>query len=258
MQEQHQGTRIILRGTIICIVESMPLLKYLVEAGFGARRQSVAAIKQGRVSVNGRVVESYTMPVYPKIDNVTCDGKPVKFRPPDMLVFMLNKPLNVLSTTHDEWGRKTVIDLLPERYRSLGLYPAGRLDYDSTGLLILTNDGNLTYRLTHPRFEHEKEYIVTVSGRLSEADKEKLEKGIELEDGRTSPTVIREIPDAACTYSITLHEGRHRQVKRMFAFIGHEVKTLKRIRIGRLELGDLPEGEIRKLTRAEIGKLLRG
>jgi len=245
------------RDTIICIMESVPLLKYLVEAGFGARRQSVAAIKQGRVSVNGRVVESYTMPVYPKIDNVTCDGKPVKFRPAEMLVFMVNKPLNVLSTTRDERGRKTVVDMLPERYRSLGLYPAGRLDYDSTGLLILTNDGNLTYRLTHPRFEHEKEYIVTVSGRLSEADKEKLEKGVELEDGLTSPSVIKEIPGAASTYSITLHEGRHRQVKRMFASLGHEVKTLKRVRIGRLELGDLAEGGVRKLSRAEIGKLLR-
>ena len=238
-------------------MESVPLLKYLVEAGFGARRQSVAAIKQGRVSVNGRVVESYTMPVYPKIDNVTCDGKPLKFRPAEMLVFMVNKPLNVLSTTRDERGRKTVVDMLPERYRSLGLYPAGRLDYDSTGLLILTNDGNLTYRLTHPRFEHEKEYIVTVSGRLNEADKEKLEKGVELEDGLTSPAVIKEIPGAACTYSITLHEGRHRQVKRMFASLGHEVKTLKRVRIGGLELGDMVEGGVRKLSRAEIGKLLR-
>ena len=236
----------------------MPLLKYLVEAGFGARRQSVAAIKQGRVSVNGKTVESYTMPVYPEIDNVTCDGKHVKFKPSEMLVFMVNKPLYVLSTTRDERGRKTVIELLPERYRSVGLYPAGRLDYDSTGLIILTNDGNLTYRLTHPRFEHEKEYIVAVSGRLSEADKEQLEKGVELEDGMTYPAVVREIPNADCMYSIILHEGRHRQVKRMFAAVGHEVKSLKRIRIGRLELGDLSEGKARKLTRAEIGKLLHG
>ena len=238
-------------------MESVPLLKYLVEAGFGARRQSVAAIKQGRVSVNGKVVESYTMPVYPRIDNIACDGKPVKFKPNEMLVFMVNKPLDVLSTTRDDRGRRTVIDMLPERYQSLGLYPAGRLDYDSTGLLILTNDGNLTYRLTHPRFEHEKEYVVTVNGKLSEADREKLEKGMELEDGLTSPAVVKEVPDAAYTYSITIHEGRHRQVKRMFASIGHEVKTLKRVRIGRLELGDLAEGELKKLTQAEIGKLLR-
>lgn len=238
-------------------MESVPLLKYLVEAGFGARRQSVAAIKQGRVSVNGKVVESYTMPVFPGIDNIACDGKPVKFKPGEILVFMVNKPLDVLSTTRDDRGRRTVVDMLPERYKSLGLYPAGRLDYDSTGLLILTNDGNLTYRLTHPRFEHEKEYIVTVNGKLSESDKEKIEKGIELEDGMTSPARLKEVPDAAYTYSITIHEGRHRQVKRMFASIGHEVKTLKRVRIGRLELGDLAEGEIRKLTMAEIGKLLR-
>jgi 23S rRNA pseudouridine2605 synthase len=238
-------------------MESLPLLKYLVEAGVGARRQSVAAIKQGRVTVNGKVVESYTMPVYPKLDNITCDGRQVKFKPVEMLVFMVNKPLNVLSTTRDDRGRTTVIDMLPERYRSLGLYPAGRLDYDSTGLLILTNDGSLTYRLTHPRFEHEKEYLVAINGKLAPEQKEKLEKGMLLEDGMTYPAAVKEAPDAAYTYHITIHEGRHRQVKRMFASLGHEVKSLRRIRIGRLELGNLEEGEIRKLNRTEISKLLR-
>jgi 23S rRNA pseudouridine2605 synthase len=238
-------------------MESVPLLKYLVEAGMGARRPVVSAIKQGRVAVNGKVATGYTMPVFPGLDAIAFDGKPVKFKPSEMLVFVLNKPVDVLSTTRDERGRKTVVDMLPERYRSLGLYPAGRLDYDSTGLLILTNDGNLTYRLTHPRFEHEKEYVVTLSGKLSEEDKNKLEKGILLEDGLTYPAVVKEARDAAYTYSITIHEGRHRQVKRMFLNVGHEVKALKRIRIGRLELGDLEEGQIKKLTQAEIGKLLR-
>jgi 23S rRNA pseudouridine2605 synthase len=238
-------------------MDAMPLLKYLVEAGFGARRQSVAAIKQGRIAVNGRVVQSYTMPVYAGLDNISCDGRPIKFKPKEMLVFAVNKPLNVLSTTRDNRGRKTVIDLLPERYRKLGLYPAGRLDYDSTGLLIITNDGNLTYRLTHPRFEHEKEYLVTLNGKITPEEKERLEKGILLEDGMTGRAVIREVSDKAYTYSITVHEGRHRQVRRMFASIGYEVKALRRIRIGRLELGDLEEGEVRKLTRAEIGRLLK-
>ena len=238
-------------------MESIPLLKYLVEAGFGARRQSVTAIKQGRVTVNGSVAQSYTMPIYPEIDNITCDGRQIKFKPREMLVFMLNKPLNVLSTTKDDRGRKTVIDLLPERFRSLGLYPAGRLDYDSTGLLILTNDGNLTYRLTHPRFEHEKEYLVTIRGSLTHDEKERLEKGIMLEEGMTYPAVVKEVSAAASTYSITIHEGRHRQVKRMLSAVGHEVVALKRIRIGRLELGDLGEGEIKKLSKVEIGKLLR-
>jgi len=238
-------------------MESVPLLKYLVEAGMGARRPVVSAIKQGRVAVNGKVATGYTMPVFPGLDAIAFDGKPVKFKPSEMLVFVVNKPVDVLSTTRDERGRKTVVDMLPERYRSLGLYPAGRLDYDSTGLLILTNDGNLTYRLTHPRFEHEKEYLVTLSEKLSEEDKNKLEKGVLLEDGLTYPAVVKEARDAAYTYSITIHEGRHRQVKRMFLNVGHEVKALKRIRIGRLELGDLEEGQIKKLTQAEIGKLLR-
>ena len=238
-------------------MESLPLLKYLVEAGVGARRAVVSAIKLGRVTVNGKTAQGYTMPVFPGLDAITVDGRPVKFKPAEMLVFMLNKPLDVLSTTKDERGRKTVIDMLPERYRSLGLYPAGRLDYDSTGLLILTNDGNLTYRLTHPRFEHEKEYLVAINGKLTDEQKTKLEKGIMLEDGLTYPAVIKEAHDAAYTYSITIHEGRHRQVKRMFLSVGHEVKALKRIRIGRLELGDLAEGQIKKLSQAEIGKLLR-
>ena len=171
------------------------------------------------------------MPVYPKLDEITVDGKAVNFKPSEMLVFMANKPVDVLSTTKDEHGRKTVIDMLPERYRSLGLYPAGRLDYDSTGLLILTNDGNLTYRLTHPRFEHEKEYLVSITGKLTDEDKGKLEKGMLLEDGMTYPAVVKEAHDAAYTYSITIHEGRHRQVKRMFLSLGHEVKALKRIRM---------------------------
>jgi 23S rRNA pseudouridine2605 synthase len=238
-------------------MESLPLLKYLVEAGIGARRQVVSAIKQGRVTVNGKTAEGYTMPVFPGLDAITVDARPVKFKPSEMLVFMVNKPRDVLSTTRDERGRKTVVAMLPERYRSLGLYPAGRLDYDSTGLLILTNDGNLTYRLTHPRFEHEKEYRVTVSGKLSDEDRMKLEKGVMIEDGMTSPAVIKEVPDAAYTYSITIHEGRHRQVRRMFLSVGLEVKSLKRVRIGRLELGDLEEGQIRKLSQSEIGKLLR-
>jgi 23S rRNA pseudouridine2605 synthase len=238
-------------------MESLPLLKYLVEAGLGARRAVVSAIKQGRVTVNGKVATGYTMPVFPGLDAITCDGKPVKFKPAEMLVFMLNKPVDVLSTTKDARGRKTAIDLLPERYRSLGLYPAGRLDYDSTGLLILTNDGNLTYRLTHPRFEHEKEYLVTINGKLTDEQKTSLEKGVMLEDGMTYPAVVKEARDAAYTYSITIHEGRHRQVKRMFLSVGHEVKALKRIRIGRLELGELEEGQIKKLSQAEIGKLIR-
>ena len=239
-------------------MESIPLLKYLVEAGLGARRQVVAAIKQGRVTVNGKTAEGFTMPVYPDMDVIACDKRPLKFKQTEMQVFMFNKPADVLSTTRDDRGRKTIVDMLPIEYRSMGLYPAGRLDYDSKGLLILTNDGNLTYRLTHPKFEHEKEYIISIDGNLSEGDIKKLENGILLEDGMTYPAIIKEIVNQSpYRYSITIHEGRHRQVKRMFASLGYDVIALKRIRIGGLELGELEEGSFKKLSKVEISKLLK-
>lgn len=238
-------------------MEAMPLLKYLVEAGFGARRQAVSAIKLGRVTVNGRQATGYTMPVYAGIDEIACDGKQVALKRSEAIVLMVNKPAGVLSTRHDEHGRRTVEDIIPAAYRSLGLYPAGRLDYDTTGLLVLTNDGSLTYRLTHPRFEHEKEYYVQISGTLSAEDRRKLEKGLMLEDGMTAPARLREVGDSPpFNYSLTIHEGRNRQVRRMFAELGHTVGMLKRVRIGRLQLGGLETGEAKRLSETEVGLLL--
>jgi len=239
-------------------MESIPLLRYLVEAGLGSRRQVVASIKLGRVTVNGMLAESYTMPVYPQADRITFDGKPVAFQARARLVLMLNKPLNILTTTTDDRGRQTVLDILPAEFRGLGLYPVGRLDHDTTGLLLLTNDGNLTYRLTHPRFELGKEYLVYIEGRLSRQEKELLEKGVPLEDGITSPATVKEVSyDPPYNYSITIHEGRNRQVRRMFAHLGYTVKALKRIRIGNLRLGDLAEGSFRRLSAQEIASSLR-
>jgi 23S rRNA pseudouridine2605 synthase len=239
-------------------VESIPLLKYLVEAGIGARRQVVAAIKIGRVSVNGKQAESYTMPVYPQADRITFDGKPVAFHSRARIVLMLHKPLNLLTTTSDDRGRQTVLDILPAEYRGLGLYPVGRLDHDTTGLLLLTNDGNLTYRLTHPRFELGKEYFVHIEGTLSRQEKELLEKGVMLDDGITAPAGVKEIGyEPPYNYSITIHEGRNRQVRRMFAHLGYTVKSLKRVRMGNLRLGDLAEGSFRRLSAQEIASALR-
>ena len=149
------------------------------------------------------------------------------------------------------------MDIVPRDYRHLRLYPAGRLDKDSTGLLLLTNDGRLTYRLTHPRFEHEKEYLVHIDGSLEPDEKRKLEEGTALEDGMTSPATVKEVTSLPpFNYSITIHDGRKRQVRRMFESLGHRVLALKRVRIGSLALGSLKEGDVKRLTPEDINVLL--
>jgi 23S rRNA pseudouridine2605 synthase len=234
-----------------------PLLKALTEAGVGSRRRMADAIRQGRVEVNGEIAEDFRHPVNPAADRVTIDGKPVDLRPGEIICLMLHKPKGVLSTTHDERGRPTVMDILPREYRQLRLYPAGRLDKDSTGLLLLTNDGRLTYRLTHPRFEHEKEYFVQINGSLKPDGRIKLEHGVELEDGMTYPAKISEVKSSPpYNYSIVIHEGRKRQVRRMFDSLGYRVLALKRVRIGKLALGSLKEGDAKRLSTEEINALL--
>ena len=234
-----------------------PLLKALTTAGIGSRRQLADAIKQGRVAVNGQVAEAFSQPINREKDFITLDGKSVAFAPPQTLCLMLHKPKDVLSTTTDRRGERTVLDLVPEKYRHLRLYPVGRLDKDSTGLILLTNDGEMTYRLTHPRYEHEKEYLVQIEGVLSPADLSRLKKGIKLDDGWTHPAGVREVKDASPhTYSVIIHEGRKRQIRRMFAHLGHYIVSLKRVRIGTLTLGNLKEGRVRELTPHEVRKLM--
>ena len=234
-----------------------PLLKVLAEAGIGSRRWLAEAIKQGKVEVNGKVAEDFRCPVDREGDRVTVDGRLVDLGPRKAVYLILHKPKGVLSTARDERGRRTVVDILPERYRHLRLYPVGRLDKDSTGLMLLTNDGQLTYQLTHPRFTHEKEYLVRLGKRLEPGEKEKLEHGVELEDGVTHPAIVRETKEfPRFSSSITIHEGRKRQLRRMFASLGHHVLEMKRIRIGSLCLGELKEGEARELSGKEVQALL--
>jgi 23S rRNA pseudouridine2605 synthase len=236
---------------------SIPLLKALTEAGVGSRRRIADAIKNGRVKVNGKPVENFRHPVNPETDRVSINGKLVDLKPRRTVYLMVNKPAGIITTTSDERGRRTVLDILPEKYRHLRLYPVGRLDKDSTGLLLLTNDGELTYRLTHPKFEHEKEYLIHIEGILKPDEKRKLEKGFELEDGMTYPVVVKEIKSPLpFNYSITMHEGRKRQVRRMLANLGYQVLAIKRIRMGKLNLGNLKEGAIRELTTEEVCALL--
>jgi len=237
---------------------TIPLLKILSRAGIGSRRWLADAIKQGRVEINGQLVEGFNHPVDIEKDHLTINGQPVEIKPERPVYLMLNKPKGIISTTSDEKGRKHILDILPQRYHHLRLYPVGRLDKDSTGLLLLTNDGNLTYELTHPRFEHEKEYLVKIKTRLQTGEKQKLERGIKLEDGKTRPALLKEIPSLPpFTYSITIHEGKKRQVRRMFESIGYQVLALQRIRLGNLNLGTLREGKTRELGIKEVRALLQ-
>ncbi len=230
-----------------------PIIKALTEAGLGPRRRLADSIKQSRVEVNGRVIESYNHPVDVSKDRVRINGQVVSLKAPDIVCLMLNKPEGIVTTVRDERGRRTVLDLLPEKYRHRRLYPVGRLDKETTGLILLTNDGDLTYRLTHPRFEFEKEYLIQIQGSLKNAEIRRLEQGITLEDGPTRPASVRRSTSSPpFNYNITIHEGKKRQVRRMFERLGHPVLALKRIRFGSLTLGNLKEGEVRRLTTREV------
>lgn len=233
------------------------LLKALTEAGAGSRRKIAESIKNSRVQVNGKVVDNFRHPVNPQTDRVTINGNPVNLKPARTVYLMVNKPPGVITTTGDERGRVTVMDILSQKYRHMRLYPVGRLDKDSTGLVILTNDGDVTYRLTHPKFEHEKEYLIQIDGMLRPEDKRRLEKGLQLEDGATYPVLVRDVRNSPpFNYSIITHEGRKRQLRRMLANLGYRVIALKRVRMGSLYLGNLREGTWRELTDAEVKALL--
>jgi len=234
----------------------MPLLKCLTEAGLGSRRKLADAIRQGRVLVNGIVAEDFRQAINPEVDSVFLDGKQVILAKPETICLMLHKPRGVISTVSDDRGRQTVLDIIPVKFRELRLYPVGRLDRESSGLLLLTNDGDLTYQLTHPKFELEKEYVVAINSTLKPADKLRLERGVDLADGTTSPARLRMVRGMApLNYSIIIHEGRKRQVRRMFEVMGYQVLDLRRVRIGNLTLGDLREGDVRQLSTDEIESL---
>jgi 23S rRNA pseudouridine2605 synthase len=237
-------------------VSAQPIIKLLTASGAGSRRQMADAIKKGLVVVNGKTVESFLHPVNPESDQVTLNGKRILIQAESLTYLMLNKAKGITSTTRDEKTSTTVLDVIPSKYRESRLYPVGRLDRDSTGLILLTNDGDLTYRLTHPRFELEKEYLVQVEGTIKPDEKRKLEKGIELEEGPTHAARVKTVNIPPFNYSIIIHEGRKRQIRRMFAALGYRVLELKRIRMGGLKLGSLAEGKVRELTPTEL-KLLK-
>ena len=226
----------------------MRLAKYLAHAGVASRRAAEGLVAQGRVAVDGAVV---TDPARDVGDDhaVAVDGRAVT--PEGRELHMLNKPPGVVSTARDTHGRSTVTDLVPSARR---LYPVGRLDADTTGLILLTNDGELANRLTHPRYEVEKLYRVELDPRpVSEPALQALRDGVRLDDGPTLPARVNQ--PAPGVLEMTLREGRKRQVRRMCEAVGHRVVALRRVAFGPLELGRLGEGESRRLSDDELERL---
>jgi 23S rRNA pseudouridine2605 synthase len=229
----------------------MRLAKYLANSGVASRRACEPIIRAGRVSVNGSTVTDPARDVGIN-DAVSVDGSRVAHGHNERVVYALNKPAGVVSTARDPQGRPTVVTMVPQTER---LYPVGRLDIDTTGLILLTNEGDLAHRLTHPSFEVEKTYRAVVGGPpVREGALRALRDGVELDDGRTAPARVRRV--AADTIEITIHEGRKRQVKRMCEAVGHPVKRLERVAFGPLSLGDLPRGRWRKLSAGEVEALV--
>lgn len=232
------------------VPEGERLQKVLSRVGFGSRRTCEELILEGKVKVNGQEAQLGCR-VEVERDLVTVDGVPIGVRP-DFVYYLLNKPAGVVTTAEDPQGRPTVVEIVPADPR---VFPVGRLDSDTEGLLILTNNGELTHRLTHPSFGVEKEYIAVVEGNPSRSSLRSLREGIELEDGKTSPAKVALIEEG--TIRFTIHEGRNRQVRRMCSAVGHHVKRLIRTRIGPLSDRSLSPGEWRELTMAEIRSLER-
>lgn len=231
-------------------MERMRLQKFLAESGVASRRKAEEMIRNGRVKVNGVIVAEMGVKVS-QSDAVEVDGKRVE--PETRKVYiMLHKPVGFVTTVTDQFERKTVLDLVRDiRER---VYPAGRLDYDTSGLLILTNDGDFAYRLTHPKHEVEKVYIAELRGMPDEEDMAKFRHGLKIEDYITAPadiTIIKKNKETSIA-RILIHEGRNRQVRKMCEAIGHPVISLKRTAIGRVKLGELPSGQWRYLTDEEI------
>ncbi len=228
----------------------MRLAKHLARSGIASRRSAEQLIRAGRVTVNGETVLDPARDVEAS-DALSLDGRAVAIEP-EPVVYAVHKPAGVVSTARDPQGRPTIVSLVPSELR---LYPVGRLDIDTTGLILLTNDGELAHRLTHPAFEVEKTYRAVVGGApVAERALRSLRAGVELDDGRTAPARVSRV--GADTLELTIHEGRKRQVKRMCEQVGHPVKRLSRIGFGPLRLGELSPGDYRRLEGDELERLM--
>lgn len=232
--------------------ELIRLNKYLAMCGVASRRKADELIQQGRVTVNGEVITQLGVKINPLKDKVAVDGKPIK--PEEKLIYIvLNKPKDCITSVRDEKGRRTVLDLVKVKQR---IFPVGRLDRNTTGVLLLTNDGELAYRLTHPKYKIEKAYKVEIDKPIKPEDIEKLKRGIMLDGRKTEACEIYILPNSdRKELGITIHEGRYRQVRRMFERLGYKVRKLHRVSFGGITVSGMKRGEWRYLTEKEIKKL---
>lgn len=234
----------------------MRIAKFLAAAGVASRRKAEELILDGQVKVNGNTVSELGMQIDPELDRVTVKGRTVELSEKRIYI-MLNKPVGCVSTCADDKGRATVLDYI--KGVDCRIYPVGRLDFTTEGLLLLTNDGELANKLMHPSHEVSKRYYAVVDSYVSEEEIDKLQKGVFIEGGKTAPAkikVMKAVPGRT-ELTITIHEGRNRQVRKMFETIDKNVVFLKRISEGDLNLGNLKSGEYRFLTQEEIDYLRR-
>lgn len=234
----------------------MRINKYIASCGIASRRKAEALIVENRVKVNGKIVNELSFQINEAEDKVEVDGKAIGLEE-ELVYIMLNKPEGYVTTVKDQFDRKSVIDLV----KGVGarVYPIGRLDYETSGLLLLTNDGDLTYKLTHPKHEVDKTYVATVKGIPNESEINNFEKGLYIEDYKTAPAKIKIVKKnieknyAVC--EIKIHEGRNRQVRKMCRAINHPVMNLRRKAMGKIVLKDVEIGQYRYLTNDEVNYL---
>ena len=230
------------------------LQKILSRAGIASRRAAEQIILDGRVTVDGKIITELGAKFDININKISVDNKPIPLTE-EKIYILLNKPQNVLSSAKDDRGRKTVVDLITDVNERI--YPVGRLDYDTEGLILLTNDGELMNSLLHPKYQINKTYLAKVTGNVTKDKLYKLQNGMQLDDGLTAPAIVRVVgkSNTEAKIEITIHEGRNRQVRRMFAAIDCEVKKLKRIKFANLTIHDLKIGQYRRLTETELENL---